>query len=206
MEVPYHILGQDRHTVTILVDGVPDGLTSDHVARAPTPAGKKDASSMLHGSQEAAVPLDYKDWGTKFVWKRCVGWDRETDEDLWLLVRWWGYAPKKATWKPWYKVDREKVVPFCQGVGTEPPLLDEQILALLQPLRAFFCGTVPWGRDPGMAQGYIDGPTVERSLTEGQCSGRRGYVMGPTVDAPFFLTGFNMCPAVPWSLSCSSRL
>lgn len=148
VEGPYRILRRDGHTFTVMAKGFPDRVSSDHVARAPTPAGEMDSSTMLHGPQEPVVPLDHEDTGKHFVWERFVAWDRDTDGDLWLKVRWWGYAPSEDTWEPWYKFDRRKVTQYCFRVGTEPPMLEERALALLEPLKAIY-SVWPWCLEPG---------------------------------------------------------
>lgn len=91
---------RDRQAITVFVKGIPDRVTSAHVARAPTLAGQMDSTTMLHGLQETIVPLDHEDTGVQFVWEHFVGWDRDTDGELWLLVRWWGYAPHEEYLKP----------------------------------------------------------------------------------------------------------
>ena len=148
VEGPYRILKRDSHTFTVLAKGYPDRISSDHVARAPTPAGQFDSSTMIHGPQEPVVPLDHDDTGLSFVWERFVGHDRDQDGNLWLLVRWWGYTSEEDTWEPWHKFDRAKVTQYCLRVGTEPPMQEEQALALLEPFKAIY-SVWPWCLEPG---------------------------------------------------------
>lgn len=145
---PYRIVDRDGHTFTVLVEGIRDRVSSDHVARAPTPAGHTDSTSRLHGPQDPVVPMDYEDSGTPFVWERFVGHDRDSDGNLWLLVRWWGYAESEDTWEPCHKFDRAKVVQYCERVGTEPPLREEETVALLEPFKAIYA-VWPWNLEPG---------------------------------------------------------
>lgn len=52
LESPYRIIGRDSHTFTVI------------------------STTMLHGPQEAVVPLDHEDTGQQFVSGRFVAWDR----------------------------------------------------------------------------------------------------------------------------------
>lgn len=145
---PYRILSRDDRTFTIL-DGVTlDRVSSDHVARAPTPAGETDSTSTLRGLQEPVVPSDHEDIGVSFVWERFVGHDRDQDGELWVLVRWWGYDASEDTWEPAHKFDRAKVIQYCQRVGTEPPMLEEVSIALLEQYNAMY-NEWPWCLEPG---------------------------------------------------------
>lgn len=145
---PYRILSRDDRTFTIL-DGVTlDRVSSDHVARAPTPAGETDSTSTLRGLQEPVVPSDHEDIGVSFVWERFVGHDRDQDGELWVLVRWWGYDAFEDTWEPAHKFDRAKVIQYCQRVGTEPPMLEEVSIALLEQYNAMY-NEWPWCLEPG---------------------------------------------------------
>lgn len=85
---PYRIVSRDTHTFTVLDGNTLERVSSDHVARAPTPAGQMDSSSVLRGPQEPVVPYDHADTGYSFVWERFVGHDRDENGDLWLRVRW----------------------------------------------------------------------------------------------------------------------
>lgn len=77
-----------------------------------------------------------------------MGHDRDQEGSLWLLVRWWGYNSEEDTWEPWHKLDRAKVTQYCQRNGTEPPIREEQAVALLEPFKAIY--TVwPWSLEPG---------------------------------------------------------
>lgn len=64
--------------------------------------------------------------GTEFVLEKFVGHEVDSNGNLWLLVRWWGYADEKDTWEPWHKFDRGKVVLSCQRHHLPPPLMEEQ--------------------------------------------------------------------------------
>lgn len=145
---PYRILSRDDRTFTIL-DGVTlDRVSSDHVARAPTPAGETDSTSTLRGPQEPVVPSDHENTGVSFVLERFVGHDRDQDGELWLLVRWWGYDASEDTWEPAHKFVRAKVIQYCQRVGTEPPMLEEVAIALLERYNTMY-NEWPWCLEPG---------------------------------------------------------
>lgn len=145
---PYRIVKRDEHTFPLVAKGLLDRVCSDHIARAPTPAGQKNSTTMTHGPQEPVVPLDHEDSGLAFVWERFVGHDVDEDGKLWLLIRWCGYAVEEDTWEPRHKLDRAKVIQHCQRVGTEPRMLDEQAIAFLEPFKAIYA-VRHWCLQPG---------------------------------------------------------
>lgn len=145
---PYRIVSRDTHTFTVLDGNTLERVSSDHVARAPTPAGQMDSSSVLRGPQEPVVPYDHADTGYSFVWERFVGHDRDENGDLWLRVRWWGYNETEDRWEPAYKFDRTKVTQYCHRVGTQPPMLEEVAMVLMEPFKAIY-SVWPWNLDPG---------------------------------------------------------
>lgn len=148
VEGPYRFPKRDSHTFTVLGKGFPDRGSSDHVARALTPAGQFDYSTMIRGPQQPEVFLDHDDTGLSFVWERLVGHDRDQEGNLWLLVRWWAFISEEDTWRPWHKFERDMVTQCCLRVGTEPPIQEEQAVALRELFWAIY--TVwPWCLEPG---------------------------------------------------------
>lgn len=105
----HKVVGRGERTFTVLLDGYPEVVSSDHVARAPVPQGQEDVESARGQPQEAVVPVDREDTGEEYVWERFVDHDKGDDGRLWLLTRWWGYSPAEDTWEPWTKFDRAKV-------------------------------------------------------------------------------------------------
>lgn len=77
-----------------------------------------------------------------------MGHDRDENGDLWLRVRWWGYNETEDTWEPAYKFDRTKVTQYCHRVGTQPPMLEEVAMVLMEPFKAIY-SVWPWKLDPG---------------------------------------------------------
>lgn len=85
---PYQIVGRDDHTFTVMMNGHPERVSGDNVARAPTPTHQTDSSTILRGQQGVAVPWDHREAGHQFTWERFVGHTYDVEGKLWLLVRW----------------------------------------------------------------------------------------------------------------------
>ena len=66
---PFQIVRTDGHTYTVLVDGLPDTVSSDHVTWALPPTGKEphmDGWTV----PDAVVPGEHGPDGPEFVWDR----------------------------------------------------------------------------------------------------------------------------------------
>jgi len=84
---PFEIVPTDGHTYTVLVDGLPDTVRSDHV---PWPSPPKGQEPKVGGwtVPDAVVPDGNGPDGPAFVWDRFLTHEVDDDGDLWLKVRW----------------------------------------------------------------------------------------------------------------------
>jgi len=110
---PFEIVRMDGHTCTVLVDGLPDTLSSDHVTWAPPPTGQEP---NVDGTEdpEPGGPDGYGPDGPALVWDRVL--DHLVDEEgrLWLRVRWWGYGLEEDTWERALKFSPRNVRQYCR--------------------------------------------------------------------------------------------
>jgi len=105
---PFEIVRTDGHTYTVLVDGLPDTVSSNHVTREPTPTGQ-DPHVTGQEVPEAVIPDGHGPDGPEFVWDRFVDHLVDDEGDLRLKVRWWGYGPEEDIWERGLKFDPRKV-------------------------------------------------------------------------------------------------
>jgi len=110
---PIEIVRVDGHTYMVLVDGLPDTVSSDHVTWAPPPTGKEP---NVDGTEdpEAVVPGGYGPDGPAFVCDRFLVHLVDEDGTLWLQVCWAGYGPEQVTWERALKFDPRKVRQYCR--------------------------------------------------------------------------------------------
>lgn len=131
---PYQVVGLDGHTFTLMKDGLPERVSGDNVARAPTPRDQPDSTTTLRGPQGVAIPWDDRQAGRYFVWERLVDQTHDEDGHLWFLVRWCGYAADEDTWEPADAFEERKVHEYCHRVGLRPPPTRAEMVAFWGPL------------------------------------------------------------------------
>jgi len=110
---PFEIVRTDGHTYTVLVDGLPDTVSSEHVTWAPPLTGQEPnvdgwtfPDAVVRGGQGPDSPA--------LVWDRFLTHDVDDDGELWLKVRWWGYGPEEDTWERKLKFDPRTVRQYCR--------------------------------------------------------------------------------------------
>jgi len=110
---PFEVVRTDGHTYTLLVDGLPDTVSSDLVTWAPPPTGQEpnvDGWTV----PDAVVPDGHGPDGPALVWDRFLTHEVDDEGKLWLTVRWWGYGPEADTWERALKFDPRKVRQYCR--------------------------------------------------------------------------------------------
>jgi len=82
----FEIVRSDEHTYTVLVDGLPDMVSSDHATRAPSPTGQ-DPNVDGCTVPDAIVPDGHGPDGSVFVYDRFLTHEVDDDGVRWLNVR-----------------------------------------------------------------------------------------------------------------------
>ena len=105
---PFEIFRSDGQTFTVLVDGLSDTVSSDHVTWTPPPTGQEpnvDGWTI----PDAVVRDGHAPDGPAFLSDRFFTYDVDHNGDIWLNVRWWGYGPEEDAWERVRKLDPRKV-------------------------------------------------------------------------------------------------
>ena len=110
---PFEVVRTDGNTYTVLVNALPDTMSSNNVTWAPPPTGQE---SSVDGwpVPDAVVPDGHGPHGPALVWDRFLTHQVDDDGHLWLKVRWWGYGPEEDTWERARKFDPRKVRQYCR--------------------------------------------------------------------------------------------
>ena len=110
---PFEIVRTDGHTYIVLVAGLPDTVSSDHVTWAPPPTGQEPNGDGWTVPDVAVSEGDGTD-RPAFVWDCVLTNEVDDDGDLWLKVRWWAYGPEKDSWEHARKFDPRRVSQLCR--------------------------------------------------------------------------------------------
>ncbi|GAB0488792.1 hypothetical protein MMPV_000001, partial [Pyropia vietnamensis] len=86
VEGPFEVLRTDGHTYTILVDGLPDTVSSDHVTWAPMPTDGDETSPVGNDKDEPQIVTPESDDGAgqEFVWDHFVTHAVDDSGNLWF--------------------------------------------------------------------------------------------------------------------------
>jgi len=83
------------------------------------PAGPVDPANRPKQPQ-VAVPDALQPGGSEFVFERFVDHTWNEEGVLWLLVRWFGYAPEDDTWQHSGRLPVAAVYRYCRRKGLLP--------------------------------------------------------------------------------------
>lgn len=109
-------MGLDAHIFPLMKYDLPERVSGDNVARAPTTGDRPDLTTTVRGPQGTAIPCGHRAAGRYFVWERLVDHTQEEHGNLWLPVRWWGYSAEEDAWEPADGLDERKVHEYCRRV------------------------------------------------------------------------------------------